>query len=166
MIKYVKNGSVEHSLKYGKIYSGLVDEFVLDKQEGKLVKTGTKDVDEIVQSCADCALDKIFEKYSALGVDLSSFVRPYTTPEDGQLHERKDIDLADIGESIAYFDEIKVKYGLDSNLTIDETIKYLEDNVLEFSNIINSKVKSKENSSTDIREEVKDDEKTNITKEI
>ena len=108
-----------------KKFSEYEDEYKLcedpdSKDYDKLVKVGTINIQEEIQSYEDCALDKILDKYLDQVDDFSVEV------DKDVVYENTVPDLADLGAEYSRVDELKEKYGLDDSLGYDEVISVLK----------------------------------------
>lgn len=87
----------EKEHKTGTVFVSEVPEYSYDKNTKQLVETGVKDLQALVQSSEDCALNKILEK---LNIDPASFA---PIPRDNI----KDVDdIADLSQS--YQDDLDI----------------------------------------------------------
>lgn len=92
------------------------------------------DVDELVKSFEDVAIDKILSR-----------LMPQEVVDQGVALVSSNQDKLDVmQEAYEYSQELKNKYGLSDNLTIEETFKAITLKNEEFKKLLSQKSKSKE----------------------
>lgn len=105
-------------------FSEFEKDYILDNEKKCLVETGKTNVQEKIQSHADCALDKVLDTFldprfnGQVPVFSTDFLNVVDAPV---LQSKLDAQL----EAYAYFESLKQKYGLDPTLTYKEVISKL-----------------------------------------
>lgn len=106
----------------GQSFTKVVPAYDLDEKTNSLVVVSTKDLQALVQSSADCAIDKVFEKYGVLP--------PQTLPE---VKNSSDVpfDATDIRDDFEYlsdvmsdFDDLRSRYSM-PDASPDELLKHV-----------------------------------------
>lgn len=99
-------------------------EYALDKNTGELIQVGTIDIDALIQSSVDCALDRILDKFGCLPENMKA---PASTPSDS-------VNIIDTRDEFAeldgFFDDVSAlrdRYGLDQSMSIQDVFKTLDD---------------------------------------
>lgn len=107
-------------------FDKIVPEFKFDEQTGKTYKSGEIDLQELINSSAECALDKILERLG--GVIPSNLAVPgnISFKDDVGFVETINDDLDALRENQEYFAELRSRYNLDDSMSDTEVIKYLE----------------------------------------
>lgn len=90
-------------------FNKVVPIYELDERSNSLVVVGTKDLQELINSCADCALDKILEKYGVLPE-----IQVPNCPHSDVVFDATDIRddlciLADFAEDI---ENMRIRYNM------------------------------------------------------
>lgn len=100
-------------------------EYKLDSSKGVLVKVGDINVYELIQSNADCALDKILDKF-LMRDNIDNHVvqliddKPY---ECANIN----VDLSDLGLAYEKMDALRDKYNVPANYTsFNDIMSYLQ----------------------------------------
>lgn len=140
-------------------HSQKIDEFeidyVLDKTLLELKETGKTNVNDKIQSYAECALDKILDQYLDNDNDISNIEFDVDTePVNGSGLNDK---LEDQLNASMYFDELKNKYDLDPMLSNEDVIKYITSYKDKYDKILNA-YKEDQNAKKEIKQESKQEE--------
>lgn len=106
----------------GQTFSTTKPEYALDKNANELIEVGTIDIDALIQSCADCALDKILEKFGG----LPPVEMPAATPSDAvNIMDVKD-EFAELDGFFDYAQSLREQYGLPDTMPIKDIFTTLE----------------------------------------
>lgn len=142
-----KDGQATPAQSFDKV----VPEYQLDEKTNSLVMVGTKDLQEIVQSSADCALKKVLDKFGGIVPD------GYMQPSVNVVGESDDVNVVDLKEDLDYYQEVldfqedlRQRYKFKDGMSLDEMIKILGDRKSKLDSDIQEKLK---------KQEVKEDEK-------
>lgn len=115
-IKY-SDGSVV--LNVTQTFSETIPDYELDSGLGVLVQVGTINIYEKIQSNANCALDKILDKFLEPEYEDMSI-------KTDQVMEIKHYDLIDLAEMLEDNQVIKSKLKLSDNMSIRDVINLLK----------------------------------------
>lgn len=129
--KFNSNQAKEDNLKYrledymskkgfvrtGQTFDGHANDYELDPRTGSLVVVGVQDLQELVQSSADCALDKVLEKYGVLpDMLVSNGSAGYNAAVN---RSGFDFDMSDMRDDLEYLmdedvvlDGMRERYGM------------------------------------------------------
>lgn len=125
-------------------FSDFEPEYQLNELGDELVVVGEKNIKEFIQSNAECALDRLLDKFGFNDKMLDN----YNVIDSGQVVEvSHEDDLLLIGETIEDFQYVTNKLGLPVTASLDEVLKAY--NLL----INNNKVKESDNNEKKIEEE-------------
>lgn len=107
-------------------FKKVVPEFKYDEASGKTYKSGEINLQELINSSAECALDKILERLG--GVIPSNMIVPgnISFKDDVGFVETINDDLDTLRENHEYFAELRSRYNLDDSMSDSDVIKYLE----------------------------------------
>ena len=100
-------------------------EYKLDSSKGVLVKVGDINVYELIQSNADCALDKILDKF-LMRDNIDNHVIQLV---DDKPYECANInvDLSDLGSAYEKMDSLREKYNIPANYSsFGDIVNYLQ----------------------------------------
>lgn len=100
-------------------------EYKLDSSKDILVKTGDINVYELIQSNADCALDKILDKF-LMRDNIDNHVIQLV---DDKPYECANInvDLSDLGSAYEKMDSLRDRYNIPANYTsFGDIVNYLQ----------------------------------------
>lgn len=100
-------------------------EYKLDSSKGVLVKVGDINVYELIQSNADCALDKVLDKF-LMRDNIDNHVIQLV---DDKPYECANInvDLSDLGSAYEKMDLLREKYNVPANYTsFGDIVNYLQ----------------------------------------
>ena len=100
-------------------------EYKLDSSKDILVKTGDIDVYELIQSNADCALDKVLDKF-LMRDNIDNHVIQLV---DDKPYECANInvDLSDLGSAYEKMDALRDRYNVPANYTsFGDIVNYLQ----------------------------------------
>lgn len=125
-------------------FKRVVPQFKYDEATGKTYKSGDLDLQELINSSAECALDKILERLG--GVIPSSMAMPgnVTFKDEIGFVETIDDDLDILRENQEYFNELRSRYDLDASMSDADVMKYLESVKASVSNVAEEIKKKKE----------------------
>lgn len=134
--KYSKNQSKENDLKYRtedyqsakgfvkdrQSFKSRVPVYELDSKTNTLVVVGEKDLQEFIQSSADCALSKILEKYGT----VPPVVLPQGSAESSEVFDASDIRddfevMCDFADVLA---DIRERYAM-PNATPEQLLDHI-----------------------------------------
>lgn len=123
-VKY-KLESSEKTCK-GQIFNSVVPEYELDEKTNTLVTIGTKDLQELIQSSADCALKKILDKF---GCYPEGFI-----PQQPVVSEESDkVNVVQIKEDLDYYndildfqEELRERYKFDDGMSLSDMMTALD----------------------------------------
>lgn len=108
----------------GQTFEHTKPEYALDKNTGELIQVGTIDIDALIQSSVDCALDRILDKFGCLPESMQA---PVSTPSDS-------INIIDTRDEFAeldgFFEDVSAlrdRYELDPSMSIQDVFKTLDD---------------------------------------
>lgn len=105
-------------------FDKLVPKFTLNKSTNLLEQTGIVDLQELVQSSCECALDKILEKYGALPpVDLPPVSGSTEVPFDAT--DMRD-DLLVLGDFLSEVEAIRARYNLPQDMSVPDVFSKLK----------------------------------------
>lgn len=108
----------------GQTFSKTKPEYALDKNTGELIQVGTIDIDALIQSSVDCALDRILDKFGCLPESMQA---PQSTPSDAiNIIETRD-EFAELDSFFGDVDALRERYELDSSTSIQDVFKILND---------------------------------------
>lgn len=138
--------------KEGQKFDRVVAEYALDESTGELYKVGTKDLQEIVQSSVDCALNRVLDKFGALPPEMQP--RPVES-NSVNIVEVND-DLLSLGQMFDDFEDIRERYHFDRELSYSDMFNKLEQMKIDFSASVDEKIKNQ--NSEVLKNEKKKDE--------
>ena len=123
-VKY-KLESSEKTSK-GQFFHSVVPEYQLDEKTNTLVTIGTKDLQELVQSSADCALKKILDKFGCIP---EGFVpqQPVVSEESDKVSVvqlKEDLDY--YNDILAFQEELRDRYNFDDGMSLSDMMTALD----------------------------------------
>lgn len=165
--KYSKNQSKENDLKYRtedyqsakgfvkdrQSFKSRVPVYELDPKTNNLIVVGEKDLQEFIQSSADCALSKILEKYGT----VPPIVFPQGSSESSEVFDASDIRddfevMSDISDTL---DDMRERYSM-PNASPDELFRHVA-KLNNDNNLRISELKARELALEQLKKEVKDE---------
>lgn len=144
---YQKNSPVS-----GQTFSRIVPEYQYDEKTKSLVVVGTKDLQEIIQSSADCALNKILDKFGCLPPEMQAQV---TDTDEVNIVDLTD-DLEDMSNAINSFEEMRERYGFPVTMSYNQMFDEINKIKSDFDKKVEVTLAKQSK-----KEEVKEDEKKN-----
>lgn len=102
-------------------FSPLVPEYKLDENTGELVQVGEKDIQALVQSSVECALEKILEKYNSLPLEMQAQVPTTDTVNVVSMQDDLDYLMEQFGE----FEELRKKYGFSDDMSYSDMFRQI-----------------------------------------
>lgn len=108
--------------KGGQSFNRVVPEYAYNEETKELYVVGSKDLQEIVQSSIDCALDKILEKFGALPLEM----QPAPVQSDEVNIVELNDDLVVAGEMFDQFEDIRQRYGFADTLSYQDMFVKLD----------------------------------------
>lgn len=143
---------------YSQSFSNFQAQYMLDSKTNKLVQIEDKDCQELIQSSADCALDKILEKFGYEGLFINL---PKAIDTDDVLDGGQNIDvLQEMGESIDIANNWRDKLGLSYDLTTEQVFEFMNNNKEKLKAFINQKIEANKIEGGIANEEKKTDEES------
>lgn len=134
----------------------IINDYAYDNAKDCLVVVGTIDIQEKIQSNADCALDKILDKF-ILHDNIDNHVVQLVNDEAYDC-SNIDFDLSELGKAYEQLDILKEKYNVPSNYSsVRDVVSYLN----KVQSLYSEKIKNKkevlknENEKKEIIEESK-----------
>ena len=124
MVK-IKYRTCEYDSDSAQTFDYIRPEYKLDSSKGVLVKVGDINVYELIQSNADCALDKILDKF-LMRDNIDNHVVQLV---DDKPYECANInvDLSDLGLAYEKMDALRDKYNVPANYTsFNDIMSYLQ----------------------------------------
>lgn len=132
VIKYYKY-SKEVSMKYktensvkptsGETFKSVVPEYQLDEKKNVLIVTGTIDLQELIQSSADCALKAILDKFG--GIIPEAFQKP-TPPIQEESDEVNVIqiksDIDKLNDILDFQEGLRERYKFSDGMSLFDMI--------------------------------------------
>lgn len=116
--------SKKNGASFSQSFKSVVPTYALDEKNHILVETGFKDLVKEINSYADCALDKMLDKFLESSFE---FQNQYEIHDDGSVRDLTfNNDLASLGDVYEQVDLLKEKYGLDVNMSINDVYKFIE----------------------------------------
>lgn len=115
----------EYDCDSAQTFSYMRPEYKLDSSKGCLVKVGDINVYELIQSNADCALDKILDKF-LMRDNIDNHVVQLV---DDKPYECASIntDLSDLGEAYEKMSKLRDVYNIPANYTsFNDIMNYLQ----------------------------------------
>lgn len=134
----------------------IINDYAYDNAKDCLVVVGTIDIQEKIQSNADCALDKILDKF-ILHDNIDNHVVQLVNDEAYDC-SNIDFDLSELGKAYEQLDILKEKYNVPSNYSsVRDVVSYLNKVQSLYSEKIKNKkeVLNNENAKKEIIEESK-----------
>jgi hypothetical protein len=134
----------------------IINDYAYDNAKDCLVVVGTIDIQEKIQSNADCALDKILDKF-ILHDNIDNHVVQLINDEAYDC-SNIDFDLSELGKAYEELDILKEKYNVPANYSsVRDVVSYLN----KVQSLYSEKIKNKkevlknENAKKEIIEENK-----------
>lgn len=95
--------------------------FKYNDKEKKLIRDGERDLNELIQSSKDCALDVIYNKFIGSGQG-AIFPNKFEVKQSAYFDASnlESDDLLELGKLNSKADYYKEKFNLDSKLTVEE----------------------------------------------
>lgn len=124
MVK-IRYRTCEYDSNSAQTFDYIRPEYKLDSSKDVLVKVGDINVYELIQSNADCALDKILDKF-LMRDNIDNHVIQLV---DDKPYECANInvDLSDLGSAYEKMDALRVKYNVPANYTsFSDIVNYLQ----------------------------------------
>lgn len=115
----------EYDTNSAQTFDYIRPEYKLDSSKDILVKTGDINVYELIQSNADCALDKILDKF-LMRDNIDNHVIQLV---DDKPYECANInvDLSDLGSAYEKMDTLRERYNIPANYTsFGDIVNYLQ----------------------------------------
>lgn len=134
----------------------IINDYAYDNAKDCLVVVGTIDIQKKIQSNADCALDKILDKF-ILHDNIDNHVVQLVNDEAYDC-SNIDFDLSELGKAYEQLDILKEKYNVPSNYSsVRDVVSYLNKVQSLYSEKIKNKkeVLNNENAKKEIIEESK-----------
>lgn len=137
---------ISDSEKGGQSFRMVVEELAYDENTGELYVCGMKDLQALIQSSVDCALDKVLDKFGALPPEMQPL--PVQSNDVNIVDLRDDLQAA--SEMFDDFENIRTKYGFSDDLSYNEMFSKLEQMKVDYDtqlkeSIANSNSEVKEN---------------------
>lgn len=126
-LKYRLANYREGRFSDGTKFESVVDEYSYDKNTGRLVVVGTKDLQELVQSSADCALNKVLDKLGIDALTLQQLPTDKVTDVDDIIdmsHQYQD-DLDYLREQSTEILEIRKRYNIPVTMSETEMFEFI-----------------------------------------
>ena len=102
----------------------IINDYAYDNAKDCLVVVGTIDIQEKIQSNADCALDKILDKF-ILHDNIDNHVVQLVNDEAYDC-SNIDFDLSELGKAYEQLDILKEKYNVPANYSsVRDVVSYL-----------------------------------------
>lgn len=139
--------------KGGQSFNRIVPEYAYDEDTQELYVVGSKDLQAIVQSSVDCALDRILEKFGALPPEM----QPAPVQSDEVNIVELNDDLVSAGEMFDQFEEIRQKYGFDDTLSYQDMFSKLDQMKADYDTQLKESIANKN------KEIIDDEKKKNFT---
>lgn len=124
MVK-IRYRTCEYDSDSAQTFNYIRPEYKLDSSKDVLVKVGDINVYELIQSNADCALDKILDKF-LMRDNIDNHVIQLV---DDKPYECANInvDLSDLGSAYEKMDALRAKYNVPANYTsFGDIVNYLQ----------------------------------------
>lgn len=124
MVK-IKYRTCEYDCDSAQTFDYIRPEYKLDSSKDILVKTGDINVYELIQSNADCALDKILDKF-LMRDNIDNHVIQLV---DDKPYECANInvDLSDLGSAYEKMDALRDRYNIPANYSsFGDIVNYLQ----------------------------------------
>lgn len=116
----------------------IINDYAYDNAKDCLVVVGTIDIQEKIQSNADCALDKILDKF-ILHDNIDNHVVQLVNDEAYDC-SNIDFDLSELGKAYEQLDILKEKYNVPSNYSsVRDVVSYLN----KVQSLYSEKIKNK-----------------------
>lgn len=156
MVK-IKYRTCEYDTKdFVQKFDYIINDYAYDNAKDCLVVVGTIDIQEKIQSNADCALDKILDKF-ILHDNIDNHVVQLINDEAYDC-SNIDFDLSELGKAYEELDILKEKYNVPANYSsVRDIVSYLN----KVQSLYSEKIKNKkeviknENAKKEIIEENK-----------
>lgn len=120
---YREGDSPEKKESYTQQFDREVPEYAYDGATGDLVVVGKKDLQAIVQSSVDCALDKVLEKFGV----LPEYMNPIAPTSSDINVVDLDEDLAVMSSMFEDFEDIRSRYNIPITSSYSDMFKKLND---------------------------------------
>lgn len=114
--------------KSGQVFHNVVPEYAYDENKQELYQIGVKDLQAIIQSSADCALDKVLERFGCLPPELQPVA---TQSDDVNIVDLRD-DLSAMNDFIDDMEDIRSRYNFGSDLSYKDMFSKLEQMKIDF----------------------------------
>lgn len=124
MVK-IKYRTCEYDTNSAQTFDYIRPEYKLDSSKDILVKTGDINVYELIQSNADCALDKVLDKF-LMRDNIDNHVIQLV---DDKPYECANInvDLSDLGSAYEKMDALRDRYNIPANYSsFGDIVNYLQ----------------------------------------
>lgn len=119
MIKFRKASKAMEEKRVGQKFSNTVTDYILDPATNELQESPIpKDVQAKIESYIDVALDRALERFLPKNVQDVDGVMDYTQ------HSQ---DLSVMGEAFEVAEEYRERYNLDSNMSVADIYKFVEE---------------------------------------
>ena len=142
-------------------FSEYEDELEYDEENDTLVVVGRINCQERIQSSADCALNKILDKYLPEQIVQSLKDKNPIGVDNEHVFERAPApDLADLGAEYERLEELKEKYNLDPALDYDKVLPELRKRKVNLDNFIHEAEEASKKS-VNVKESKKDEKTQN-----
>lgn len=116
----------------------IINDYAYDNAKDCLVVVGTIDIQEKIQSNADCALDKILDKF-ILHDNIDNHVVQLVNDEAYDC-SNIDFDLSELGKAYEQLDILKEKYNVPANYSsVRDVVSYLN----KVQSLYSEKIKNK-----------------------
>lgn len=116
----------------------IINDYAYDNAKDCLVVVGTINIQEKIQSNADCALDKILDKF-ILHDNIDNHVVQLVNDEAYDC-SNIDFDLSELGKAYEQLDILKEKYNVPSNYSsVRDVVSYL----IKVQSLYSEKIKNK-----------------------
>lgn len=122
--------------KFAQSFKSVVPTYQLDEKTHKLVETGFRDIQKEIDSYADCALNKMLDKFLNVEDKISEQFNVVDTDE--VVETANNFDLADLGEALEVAEIYREKYGLPLSSTPHEIFAYIKQKEKD----VNSKIEN------------------------
>lgn len=106
----------------GQSFDRVVPEYAYDENSRELYVVGSKDLQEIIQSSVDCALDRILDKFGALPPEMQPV--PVQSDDVNIVDVRDDLSVAN--DMFDEFEAIREKYKFGDDVSYQEMFTKLK----------------------------------------